>query len=282
MQPYWTSSDGLTVVYHALAEEVLPTLPAGSVDMVFTSPPYNLGTTTGGGFAKPLGHYSAASGLGARGNRFGKWSGGALAGGYGEHDDAMPHGEYVAWQQSILTECWSLLSERGAIFYNHKPRVLAGRLVTPLEYLPPELAESVRQAVIWARAGGVNFAPTHYLPTHEWIVVLARAAWRLRGRAASGIGDVWMIPQESGSPHPAPFPLALPTRAIETAAPGSVLDPFMGSGTTLEAARNAGIPAIGIEREERWCEYTARRLEDPPLLAAVRASQAGLFAESAG
>lgn len=259
MTPYF-ESDGI-VIYHGRAEDVLPTLDTGSVDMVFTSPPYNLGNTTGGGFAAPLGHYTVNDRLGGRGNRFGKWSGGSLASGYGTHDDAMPHDEYVAWQHAVLRECWRLLSDAGAIFYNHKPRVLGGRLVTPFEYLPAELVPSVRQVVIWSRAGGVNFSPAFYLPTHEWVVIVARQAFRLRDRSASGVGDVWTIAQESKTAHPAPFPLALPARAIETTTARVILDPFMGSGTTLRAAKDAGRRAIGIEADERWCEYAARRLD---------------------
>lgn len=263
MTPYF-ERDGVTL-YHGRAEDVLPTLTGGSADMVFTSPPYNLGNTTGGGEATPLGHYKASDGLGGRGNRFGKWSGGALAAGYGAHADDMPHDAYVAWQQAIIGECWRLLSDRGAIFYNHKPRVLAGRLLTPFAYLPPELEPNVRQVVIWARAGGVNFSPAFYLPTHEWLVILARPDWRLRDRAASGVGDVWYVPQESGTEHPAPFPVALPARAIETAAPRRVVDPFAGSGTTLRAAMDAGIEAIGIEVSEAYCEIAARRLSQMAL-----------------
>jgi site-specific DNA-methyltransferase (adenine-specific) len=161
-----------------------------------------------------------------------------------------------------LRDCWRLLSETGAIFYNHKPRVQGGVLWTPLA-LNPGLP--VRQIIVWARAGGINFSPSFYCPTHEWIVVFARAAWRLRSKGASGVGDVWSIPQEPNPDHPAPFPEALPLRAIETVDAPRVLDPFAGSGTTLVAAKRLHRQAIGIEISERYCEIAARRLSQEAL-----------------
>jgi len=259
-KPYYDDGRGI-VIYHADCRDVLPQLE--SVDLVFTSPPYNLGTTTGGGFpGKALGHYPTAAGLSRRG-AMGKWSGGALADGYDSYGDDMPMEEYIRWQREILTACWAVLGPNGAIFYNHKPRVLAGRLLTPLEYSP---GLPLRQIVIWARAGGVNFSPVFYLPTHEWIVVFAKDEWRLRDKAASGAGDVWYVPQEANPDHPAPFPLELPKRAIETTTAETILDPFMGSGTTLRAAKDLGRKAIGIEIEERYCEIAARRLSQEVLL----------------
>jgi site-specific DNA-methyltransferase (adenine-specific) len=44
-----------------------------------------------------------------------------------------------------------------------------------------------------------------------------------------------------------------------------MLDPFCGTGTTLEAAKTAGIAAIGIEIEERYCEIAANRLRQDAL-----------------
>lgn len=44
-------------------------------------------------------------------------------------------------------------------------------------------------------------------------------------------------------------------------ADGAVLDPFMGTGTSLDAALSKGVPYVGIEIEERYCEWAARRLE---------------------
>ena len=259
MKPYY-DHDGITI-YHGDCRDVLPSI--SGVDLVFTSPPYNLGNTTGGGIAKTLGHYDPSAGMKARGGG-GKWKGAALAHGYGVCSDDMPHGEYVAWQKEVVSLCWATLSDTGAVFYNHKPRVLDGAVVTPLAYLPDL---PIRQIVIWARAGGINFSQAFYLPTHEWIVILAKPAWRLKSKGASGIGDVWRVPQESRTEHPAPFPIALPMHAIETTAPSLVCDPFAGSGSTLIAAKSAGVRAIGIEVDERHCELAARRLAQGVLCA---------------
>lgn len=265
MKPYF-DENGITI-YCGDNREILPALPAESVDMAFTSPPYNLGNTTGGGFVKQLGgmayqrtHYSPETPLGKRGG-VGKWSGGSLAYGYEDYSDALPHDEYVAWQNEFLRSCWNLLTPKGAVFYNHKPRVLGGRLIAPIDYVPDDLRGFVRQEIIWARAGGINFSPSFYCPTHERIVVIARPEWRLRDKAASGAGDVWYIPQESDNEHPAPFPVELPRRAIETTPAEIILDPFMGSGSTGMACAIEGRRFIGIELKEKYCELAVARIK---------------------
>lgn len=64
--------------------------------------------------------------------------------------------------------------------------------------------------------------------------------------------------------HPARFPVALPKHVIDayTSSLDTTLDPFMGSGTTLVAAKQLGRKCIGIEISEAYCEIAARRLED--------------------
>jgi site-specific DNA-methyltransferase (adenine-specific) len=67
-------------------------------------------------------------------------------------------------------------------------------------------------------------------------------------------------PQEGTGDHPCPKPLSLFRWLLDGAQDGVLVDPFMGSGTTLRAAKDLGRAAIGIEVEERYCEIAARRL----------------------
>lgn len=252
MKPYY--EDGLVTLYLGDCVDVLPTL--ATFDLIFTSPPYNLGSSPW----PHLGHWKPGDSPGGKS----KWRNGSDGSGgvtYEAHEDTMEWPDYVAWQHQVLALCWDHLTDKGAIFYNHKPRPIGGKLWLPFE-LNPDLP--LRQIVTWARAGGMNFNPTAYVPTYEWIMVFAREAFRLKSKAASGVGDVWRVNQEP-SEHPAPFPTGLPGRAIETTGPGSVLDPFCGSGSTLRAAKDAGVPSVGIEKSERYCEMAVRRLAQSSL-----------------
>lgn len=72
--------------------------------------------------------------------------------------------------------------------------------------------------------------------------------------------DIFHVPtvvRSNGHPCPKPLPLFMP---IVASVEGIVCDPFMGSGTTLVAAKNLGRKAIGIEIEEKYCEIAAQRL----------------------
>lgn len=259
--PYFAWGDSVAICADAL--EVLPLLEAGSVDCVVTSPPYNLGNTTGGGFPA-VGHYDPAGGYAGRGGG-GKWRRASMPGGIGEgyigFDDNMPHADYVKWQKLCLTRMWLTLGPDGAIFYNHKPRVMACRLVTPFEYIPDGLMQHVRQVVIWARAGGINFSPAFYVPTHEWITVIARDEFRLKSKGASGVGDVWRIPQESNPDHPAPFPIDIPLTVIETTDRETYCDPFAGSFTTAVACIRTNRRCIAIEKERKYFDKGVDRIK---------------------
>lgn len=257
MIPFY--DDGTIRLFVGDCLDVMGTLD-DKFDLIFTSPPYNLSD-------KPSGGFQAAQANPAAGRKASMWTAAAdgLASGYQDHDDAMPRAEYEAWQTECLRAMWTHLTADGAIFYNHKPRPSGNALWHPRCLVPPELP--VRQEIIWARAGGINFGTTHYCPTYEVILVIADKTWRLKSQGASGVGDVWSIPQEIGTQHPAPFPVRLPARAIETTAPGLVLDPFAGSGSTLVAAKAAGVRAVGIEKSEGYAEIAVKRLQQESLFS---------------
>lgn len=225
------------------------------VQVICTSPPYNMREHPQSAF--PVN---------------GMWRGRpALADGYGICTDDMPMPEYEAWQRALLAALWDGLPDDGAIFYNHKPRPRGGELWTPL-CLNPGLP--LRQIITWDRGTRINFSASHYAGTYEWLMVLARPAFRLASRGMSACGDVWRIVPEINTEHPAPFPAAIPARVIETTACRDLADPFMGSGTCGVAAARAGIPFVGIELEPRWFDMACRRIE-----AAQR--QADLFGRRA-
>lgn len=72
--------------------------------------------------------------------------------------------------------------------------------------------------------------------------------------------DAWVNHAESPKAHPTEKPIGLMRWCLELGGGESVVDPFMGSGTTLRAAKDLGRTAIGIEKEERYCEIAVARL----------------------
>lgn len=201
--------------------EIMRQMPDGCVDLVVTSPPYNLRAGMGrgtlrnrpGGLAYPK----------------------VMVTGYDGHSDDLPSDEYVAWQRACLLEMLRLIPDHGAIFYNHKWRIQRGLLQDHqaiLDGLP------LRQIIIWSRRLGINFSRTFFRPTYEVIYLIAKPGFKLAPRA-NAVGDVWTILPEQYPryPHPAPFPLSVPLRIIGATEASTILDPFMGSGTTAVAAK---------------------------------------------
>ena len=217
-------------------------IPSNSIDLLVTSPPYNLKNSTGNGMKANT--------------KTGKWAGAALQNGYSHYNDCMPHKEYADWQHNCLKEMFRLIKDDGAIFYNHKWRVQDG-LLQDRQDIIRDLP--VRQIIIWRRKGGINFNPGYFLPTYEVIYLIAKPNFKLNPKA-NACGDVWEFTQEMKNEHPAPFPVALIDRVISSTSAKIVLDPFMGSGTTAVSALKNKRKFVGIELSPVYVKMAKDRI----------------------
>lgn len=265
-----------------------------TIDMVITSPPYNLRNSSGNGAKSPCpSHYGASDNL-VKGkeyytnknpmkidalmksgysprkpvsaerrrldpNRRTPKRDRLMDDAYDGHSDDMPYDEYVSWQREVLTECMRVIKPTGAIFYNHKWRSQNKMLQDRSDILE---GFPVRQIIIWDRQSGLNFNLNYFLPVYEVIYLIAKPEFKLLPKACHRT-DIWRFLAERDNPHPAPFPVELPERCIRSAmTEGLVLDPFMGSGTTAIAAMNCGVDYIGIEKSLEYVELACSRIAD--------------------
>ncbi len=234
--------DRLNKIHCGDSIELMNKMPAESIDLIVTSPPYNLRNSTGNGL---------------KDGRGGKWSNARLIEGYETHEDKMPHHEYVLWQRRCLTSMMRVLKNDGAIFYNHKWRVQNGLLQDRQDIIE---GFPVRQIIIWQRNGGINFNSGYFLPTYEVIYLICNSKFKL-APGTNKQGDVWSIPQESNNPHPAPFPVTLARRCIQSTTGKIILDPFIGSGNTAIAAEIEKRDWIGIDIASGYCKLENERIE---------------------
>ena len=123
--------------------------------------------------------------------------------------------------------------------------------------------------IIW----GGNYFADMLPPTMGWLYWRklmggdfsdGELAWTSRTNA---LKEFTKCPKAIDKQHPCQKPLELMTWAIELCAPScrTIVDPFMGSGTTLRAAKDLQRKAIGIEIEEKYCQIAARRLQQEVL-----------------
>lgn len=257
IKPYYERAG--IVIYNADCLDVLPTLEAGSVACTVTSPPYN---TLGSRIPEKPSGMHANNGWLAKVRRTG-------------YADDMTEDEYTEWQRAIANAIHHVTASGGALFYNHKLRYRDLRLLHPIDLVRSFDGWTLRQELIWDRAGAVAFNARMFAPSDERIYWLVKdGADFVWNQEAASFLTVWrMIPPRGIDGHPCPYPEELARRCIAAASrPGDViLDPFMGSGTTLRAAMDLGRRAIGIELSEAYCEIAARRLSQEvlPLMEAT-------------
>ena len=119
-----------------------------------------------------------------------------------------------------------------------------------------------RGCLVWHKAaGGMGDLDFPWSPTFELIWIYGSGWQGFRGDAV--LRGRTVVTWNSGAAHrdhPHEKPVDVLTQIIEKAPAGRIIDPFMGSGSTLVAAKLAGREAVGIEIEERYCEIAVKRL----------------------
>jgi len=245
MNPYYDHA-GITIYngdIHVLASD----LPHGAVNAIVTSPPYNQMSAVS----------KRVTGMWARSSFASRWG----AEGY---PDELPESEYQKQQNALFTSLLDACADDASLFYNHQIRWRDGDCIHPVQWFQPT-GWRLRQEIVWNRAGGMMMNARMFVRFDERIMWLVRGeSWRWNQECV-GAGTVWNIAPlqtRQGKAHPVAYPSAIPSRCIAaTTSPGDlVLDPYMGGGTTLRAAKDAGRRAIGIEIEERYCEIAAKQL----------------------
>lgn len=163
-------------------------------------------------------------------------------------DDDRTWVDYVSWLVPIIDLCESRAAGPVFMFLS----------VNGLLSLIP--SKRPRHVCVWDKP--MSFSPrlggSAFLPHWEPCAIFGRVHGE-GGRVPDyHLPDVWHHNTAIRNGHPCPKPDSLLLQII-SAVPGDVLDPFMGSGTTLRAAKDLGRKAIGIEIEEKYCEIAARR-----------------------
>lgn len=240
MKPYYERA-GVTI-YHGDCLEVLPTL--GSVEHVITDPPYSE-------------HMHAK-----------QWISKALTAG-GDKRTATAHAELgfdaltaevrnglLFWAKANVARWTLAFSDLEAIAAWQVDAIATG-----LDYV---------RTCVWDKVDSApQFTGDRPANSAEAIICLhASGKKRWNGGGRRNVFRHAVNAERGAKPHPStkPLPLMRELVSLFTDAGETIVDPFMGSGTTLRAAKDLGRQVIGIERTERWCEVAAKRLSQDVLL----------------
>lgn len=214
--------------------ELMKDIPDKSIDLIITSPPYNIGKM--------------------KSNR-------TLHGSYSGND--MKEEDYQRWQISILDECFRILKETGSLFYNHKVRIKKGVALHPLEFILKSKF-ILKQEITWDMGKSANCDKIRFFPFSERIYWLCKNP-NVKLYNKDGLSDVWRcVPthKRKDTGHIAVMPEQIVVNILSSIDGEVVLDPFLGSGTTGVACVNANRNFIGIELDDKYFEIAESRIND--------------------
>lgn len=235
-----------------IKDDVLTTdeISKESIDLIVTSPPYNLDIK------------------------------------YNSHDDKVSYPDYLEFSKKWMTCCFEWLKDDGRFCLNvplDKNKGGQQSVGADLTTIAKEIGYKYHSTIIWnegnisrrtAWGSWMSASAPYVIAPVELIIVLYKDNWRkTSGSHVSDItrdefmewtSGVWVFNGESKKKigHPAPFPVELPRRCIKlfSYVGDTVLDPFLGSGTTLIASALNKRAGIGIDVDLEYCKLAKKRL----------------------
>lgn len=232
-------------------------LSDNTVDLVVTSPPYNV----------DLGN-----------NKYN-------ATGYDIYKDNQEHEDYIAWLRSVFEGLWGKLKPGGRVCLNmgdgkngavptHSDVIQM--MTRDLDYLPMTIIIWDKSQTSNRTAWGSWMSPSapSFPRGYEYILVFAKERRKLQYKGVADItreefikwtNGLWVFAPESKQKkygHPAMFPEELPKRCIKMFSykDAVVLDPFCGAGTTCKVAKDLGRSFIGFELSSVYSEIAGKRV----------------------
>lgn len=223
-------------------------------DLIFTSPPYNIGS-------------KAPRKDGQR--KFGKYDPKSY-GGITGYPDTLPEDVYQDQQEAFLLWCAQHLTKDGVLVYNHKPRRVKGELILPSEWFArPEVKKELvlMEEITWNRKSTHNHCKQMMWNISEKLYVFKKRGGKYPLDNAFGLpqrNDVWEInrPASTGG-HACPFSTELAEAVIMAWSKEGdlVCDPYAGSCTTGVAAYDLGRNFVGSEREHEYYLLSKARVD---------------------
>ena len=162
-------------------------------------------------------------------------------------------GQAVSLPASIANDTDNSYRDHAVFMWGNRPALVFGSWTRPAP-------TGTRMALVWDKgpALGMGALDLPWKPSWDLIYVIGGGFHGHRDGGVLRVSPVQSM-AKNGRTHPHEKPVDLMRALLQKCPPGGVLDPFMGTGATLVAAKSLGRRAIGVEIEERYCEMAARR-----------------------
>jgi len=210
---------------------------------------------------------------------------------YENYNDSIPYVEYLEFTGKWLSKCYDAAKADGRLCLNiplDKNKGGQQSVCADITTTAKNVGWKYHATIIWneqnisrrtAWGSWLSASAPFVIAPVEVIVVMYKKRWEKIHKGKSDIArdefiewtnGVWNFSGESRSRigHPAPFPVELPRRCIKlfSFAGDVVLDPFLGSGTTLIACLETNRTGIGVEINRSYCELAVKRLKEHGIL----------------